>query len=205
MGSGTARRHPRLHERESTPETLGEQAVGLGAVTDHQQRLRPALDQVHHEIGHRSIGLAGEGRLDSADRGDRCDERSTTRLETLRGRIGRIAIGSDQSGTVEHGATGDAEPLVVEVTMESDHHRIDRSIEVGSVVRDGNRSPILDCLANTGPAGDEDSFARFDEERRCHRRRHDVAGGIDTDLGERGLVLCHERRTVVRDEQHPTS
>ncbi len=205
MGSGPIRCDPRLDQRERTSEPFGKASVGFGSVADHEHRVGLDAEEISDEIGHRLFGFAGEDRLDSADRGDRRHDRPAAGFESARSRIRGVAVRADQARSVEHCPTRDSQTVVVEVAMEPDHHGVDRLVEVGAGVRHHHRSTGSHGFGDAGPTGDEHALARFEQERRGHRRRHDVACGLDPDLREGGLVLGASGRRVVRDEQHPSA
>ena len=206
MGSGPGRCHPGLDQGEVASEPFGEESVGLGSIADHQHRRRLGADEIGDEIGHRLLGLAGEDRLDATDGGDRRDDRTAARLESVRCRIRGVAIGADQPRTVEHRAAGDAKSCVVEVAVQSDDDGIDRLFEVGSGVRHHARAASGDGLGDSRTTRDEDTLTRLPRgtlrpsttrrRRRPHRSRSGRA---------RPRVRTASGSRVVGDEQDPST
>ena len=195
-GAGDAR----FDERESTPDAIGEETVGLRSVPDHQHRRRWRTDQVAHEVRHRLLGFAGEDRFDAADRRDRSDDGAAAGLQAVRSREGGVAVRPDQPGTVEYRPPRRSHSRVVELAVEPDDHRVDVDGEVGAVVGNRDRTGGFDRFHDACATGDEDPLAGRHQRRRCHGRRHDLTGGTDTDRSECGDVLGDACSGVVRDE-----
>lgn len=202
MRAGPGRRDSGLDECERTAQSLGEESVRLGSVTHHHHRRRLGADQVGDEFGHRSFGLSGDYGIDPADRGNRSNDGSTTGIESVRRRIRRVAVGSDQSSAGVDGVPGNTQSGVVEVAVQPDHHCVERSVHVGAAIRHCDRTALLDRLDDARATSDQHAFAGFHQEGSGHRRRHDVAHRIHADPGQRLFVGADDRGGIVGDEQH---
>jgi uncharacterized protein (DUF1015 family) len=97
---------------------------------------------------------------------------------------------------------GSSKPLVVEIAMQPDQHRIEAAVATvdGAVVEHRNCSARFDRLNDPRPTGDQNTFAPLNEKGRCDRRANHVPDSRNTDGFQRCLVLGNHRFRVVRDE-----
>ena len=97
---------------------------------------------------------------------------------------------------------GSSEPLVVEIAMQPDQHRIEASVATidGAVVEYSNCTARLDRLDNPWPTGDQNTFPRLNKKRCCDRRADYVTNSWNTYGLQRCLMLGDHCRGVIRDE-----
>ena len=134
--SSMATRHVDRHAGAVTPVRTS--ANGHPSVTANA----PSVSSRSPTTSSRSAGIAVEEHVATAaaigacglpaitgDRPaavrDRGEDRPAAGDRTVGRRVRGVVVGGDQPGAAAHGRGGDAHPLVVELAVEADHHRVD--------------------------------------------------------------------------------
>ena len=109
------------------------------------------------------MGLAADDGLDTRSGGDRSEDRTTTRRQPRRCRIGGVGVGADQSGTGAHRCRRHRQTVEVEVTVQPDDHGVESEGAPSPVVDDDVGSSLLESLDDTGTSRHQDPIARIDQ------------------------------------------